>query len=203
MKEPYIVSRVPVMQPKDTTGEILETIKYASWEELQQVFVIDTQQRLQGCIDLYQLLRCDATDNAGTLLKPCFAVSKKHSLEYAIHALRKVIKEVPITDEQGVFPSQTIIETLRKEHIEDLHKMASIRKESIQARKAVEASPLRNVRHRLPWLLAGLAGSFTSTYLMAGYEQILKSYLALSLSRIHLKKMLYTELRTGMLIGLY
>ena len=79
MKEPYIVSRVPVMQPKDTTGEILETIKYASWEELQQVFVIDTQQRLQGCIDLYQLLRCDATDNAGTLLKPCFAVSKKHS----------------------------------------------------------------------------------------------------------------------------
>ena len=81
--------------------------------------------------------------------------------------------------------------------------MASIRKESIQARKAVEAPPLRNVRHRLPWLLAGLAGSFTSTYLMAGYEQILKSYLALSLSRIHLKKMLYTELRTGMLIGLY
>jgi len=87
---------------------------------------------------------------------------------------------------------------------------------------------LRRLRHRLPWLLIGLAGSMFATFIMAGFERALASkpalaffvpglvYLAdaigtqseavavrgLSISRVGLAHLLGGELRTGMLIGL-
>jgi Mg/Co/Ni transporter MgtE len=39
--------------------------------------------------------------------------------------------------------------------VEDLHVLAGIQRESSQARHAIEDPPMRRVRHRLPWLLAG------------------------------------------------
>jgi magnesium transporter len=128
----------------------------------------------------------------------------------------------------GILSAQVIIETLRKEHIEDMHKMASIRSETTSANKAISEPPIRSVWHRLPWLLAGLTGSFLATFIMAKYEMVLNNnislaffipgivYLAdaigtqtetivirgLSLSWVTFKKLLLRELMTGVMIGL-
>jgi magnesium transporter len=69
------------------------------------------------------------------------------SLDYAAtHAIYKKLQTVPVTSKQGVFmgiiPTLTIIETLRNEHIEDLHKIAGIHKETSRASKAVKEPPL-------------------------------------------------------------
>jgi magnesium transporter len=128
----------------------------------------------------------------------------------------------------GVVPAQALLEVLRHEHVEDLHRLAGIRRETVRARTAIEAPPLRRARHRLPWLLVGLAGSAVATLLMAQFEAVLGTqvaiaffvpalvYLAdaigtqteavavrgLSLSHAPLGHLLGGELRTGMLIGL-
>jgi carboxylesterase len=59
------------------------------------------------------------------------------------------------------------MEVLRREHVEDLHRMAGIRRETAQARIAVEAPPMRSALDRLPWLLVGLVGSMLATLLVA------------------------------------
>jgi magnesium transporter len=128
----------------------------------------------------------------------------------------------------GVVGSATLMQILRREHVEDLHLLAGIGRESRQAREAVEEPPLRRVRHRLPWLLLGLGGSMLATLVVASFEQVLAAkpavaffvpalvYLAdavgnqsenvairgLSLSHVGLRGLLGRELRTGGLIGL-
>jgi magnesium transporter len=128
----------------------------------------------------------------------------------------------------GIILPKTIIETLRKDHIEDMHRMAGIRKEAVNASKAITEPPTRSVWHRLPWLLVGLVGSFLATFIMSNYEETLNANIALaffipgivyladaigtqtetivirglSLSWTTFKKILRREFITGFLIGL-
>lgn len=97
-----------------------------------------------------------------------------------------------------------------------------------EALEAMEAPPLRRARHRLPWLVVGLLGSMAATFIVARFESALAAkpaiaffvpglvYLAdaigtqseavavrgLSLSHSPLARLLGSELRTGLLIGL-
>jgi magnesium transporter len=112
--------------------------------------------------------------------------------------------------------------------VEDLHRFVGIRHYNLQARIAMESSPIRRARDRLPWLLVGLMGSMLATYVMTQFEHALQSqvviaffvpglvYLAdaigtqteaiavrgLSLSRTPVRTMIAGELRTGLIIGL-
>lgn len=86
---------------------------------------------------------------------------------------------------------------------------------------------MRRVRHRLPWLLAGLGGAGVATFAMASFESTLNAHIAvaffvpgivyladaigtqseavavrgLSLTRTGIRHLLGGELRTGMAIG--
>jgi magnesium transporter len=147
-------------------------------------------------------------------------------------ALHHGVDALPVVDGAGrllgVMPSQALLHVLRREHVEDLHRLAGIRRETSRARHAIEDPPLRRARHRLPWLFVGLAGGALATLLMTGFETTLREtvavaffipalvYLAdavgtqseaiavrgLSLARGGIGHMLAGELRTGMLIGL-
>ena len=127
----------------------------------------------------------------------------------------------------GVVGPTTLMDILRREHVEDLHRLAGITRESQQARQALEEPPLRRARHRLPWLVVGLGGSMVATFVVARFESALAAkpalaffvpglvYLAdaigtqseavavrgLSLSHAGLARLLGGELRTGLLIG--
>ena len=146
-------------------------------------------------------------------------------------ALHHGVDALPVVDADGrplgVMPSQALLQVLRREHVEDLHRLAGIQREASQARHAIEDPPLRRMRHRLPWLLVGLAGSAIATAAMAGFEATLRAsltvaffvpgivYLAdaigtqseaiavrrLSLTRAGIVHLLAGELRTGMLLG--
>lgn len=146
-------------------------------------------------------------------------------------ALHHGVAALPVVDETsrliGVVGPHAMMAVLRHEHVEDLHRLAGISRETAQARRALEAPPLRRLRHRLPWLLAGLLGSALATWVVSRYEAAMASqpalaffipglvYLAgaiatqaeavavrgLSLSRAPLAHLLGGELRTGLLIG--
>lgn len=147
-------------------------------------------------------------------------------------ALHHEIAEVPIVDDDrrfvGVISSRKLMRILRHEHVEDLHRLAGIRAETHQARHGLEEPPARRAKDRLPWLLLGLLGSVGATAVMAGFESALNRrieiaffipglvYLAdaigtqteavavrgLSLSHAPLSRLLFGEVRTGLLIGL-
>jgi magnesium transporter len=229
----YLTTRVPISRLGDSAGHVFEKIKKDAFDYSQHIFVTDQQNHLKGCIELILLLKSDPSIIIDTLFVPYHNISINKSIEYAANfAIHHKTSFIPVINDENVFmgiiPPQVIINTLRKEHIDDLHKIAGIRKESSIAGRAVTEPPTRSVRHRLPWLLVGLSGSFLATYIMSGYEEMLNRnislsffipgivYLAdaigtqtetivirgLSLTWTTFKKNLIKELLTGLLIGI-
>jgi magnesium transporter len=146
-------------------------------------------------------------------------------------AIRHRLAAVPVVDADerllGILPPEALMEVLRAEHLEDLHRISGVRRNEVMARQAIEGPPLRRARDRLPWLLIGLAGSALVTVIMALFESTLAStvavaffvpgivYLAdaigtqteaaavrgLSLTHEPLRQLVWGELRTGVLMG--
>jgi len=153
---------------------------------------------------------------------------QEHAASVALH---HAVDALPVVDASGallgVMPPQALLQVLRREHVEDLHRLVGITRESARARHAIEDPPMRRARHRLPWLMAGLAGSAAATAAMAGFEEIIQAHVAvaffvpalvyladaigtqseaiavrgLSLTRAGIAHLVAGELRTGALIG--
>lgn len=198
------------------------------------VCVLDRDERLVGTLELAQLLVLPDARRLGAAARRDLPpvrpdAEQQHVASLALHHR---LTAVPVTDDAGrlvgVVGAAALLQILRREHVEDLHRLTGIGHESDQALVALEAPPLRRARHRLPWLLVGLLGSIVATFVVARFESALASrpalaffvpglvYLAdaigtqseaiavrgLSISRIGLARLMGGELRTGMLIGL-
>jgi magnesium transporter len=228
----HLVQDVPIAQRAETAGELLARLPGSQFDFAGAAYLVDEGQRLLGAIPLTALLAAPASTPVVELARTAHAVHATVDQErIASHALRHQLTAVPVTDENGrllgVVPPLVLLEVLRHEHVEDIHRLAGIRRETAHARSAIEAPPVRRARDRLPWLMFGLAGSMLATLVVAGFEQSLESrvalaffipgivYLAdaigtqteaiavrgLSLSHAPLAALVGGELRTGVLIG--
>jgi len=199
---------------------------------VELVLVVGEDGRLLGAAPLARVL-ADPSRSLAEIADRSFPrvapdTDQEHAASLALH---HGVDALPVVDAAGralgVVPAQALMHVLRREHVEDLHVLAGIQREASQARHAIEDPPLRRARHRLPWLMAGLAGSAIATAAMAGFESTLSAtiavaffvpgivYLAdaigtqseaiavrgLSLTRAGVGHLLAGELRTGMLLG--
>jgi magnesium transporter len=229
----HLARRVPTAAPDETAGAVRARLAGAEWDAVELVCLLDPEGRLAGAVPLARLLAAGGEARVGSLaLGGAPHVGPDADQErVASLALRHGLSAVPVVDPRrrllGVVPAQALLEVLRHEHVEDLHRLAGIRHEQEHAREALEASPLRRVRDRLPWLLAGLAGSGLAAVLMSRFANALETrvaisffvpglvYLAdaigtqteaiavrgLSLSDQRASHLLLGELRTGLLLG--
>lgn len=62
---------------------------------------------------------------------------------------------------------------MRREHVEDLHRLIGITRKADHARQAIEAPPLRRARHRLPWLVVSIGNNMVSTFIVTRFESVL------------------------------
>jgi magnesium transporter len=229
----HLVARVPRARPGETVAAVLGRLAEEKPVAVELVLVIGEHSRLAGVVPIGKLLAAEPRTVLERILDPAFpSVSADTDQERAASlALHHGVDALPVVDAErrvlGVIPAQALLQVLRREHVEDLHRLAGIQREAAQARHAIEDPPLRRARHRLPWLLAGLAGSALATAAMASFESTLTEtiavaffvpgivYLAdaigtqteaiavrrLSLTRAGIAHLLAGELRTGMLLG--
>lgn len=230
----HLTQRVPIAHTEELVGTILARLPGQQFETIEDIYVLDQAGRLCGLVRLIDLLAIppDCAVGAHLTMTPASVYLTDDQEKVAGLAVRHRLAAVPVLDVEGHFlgvvPAQALISILRREHIEDLHRLAGIQRESFQALQALEAPPQRRTRDRLPWLLVGLVGSILATAVMARFEHILEErvavaffvpgivYLAdaigtqteaiavrgLSLSHNPIKRLLVGELRTGLRIGL-
>lgn len=229
-----MVTRVPTAASEDSAANVLDQMSGSLFDFADAIYVIDNETRLTGIVPLTRLLSAAPDARIAGLVEPATPsvgpdTDQEHVASVAIH---HGITAVPVVDARrkllGVVPPQALLEVLRHEHVEDLHRLAGIARETTRARHAIEAPPFRSARDRLPWLLVGLAGSILATFVVAYFEDALKSriaiaffipgivYLAdaigtqteaitirgLSLSRVSFATLIAGEMRTGLIIGL-
>lgn len=228
-----LVRHVPTARPEATCGDVLASLRGRQFEYADCVVVTDLQGRVVGLLPAGKL----ATLGPQTPVHEAMQRDVPHATLHmdqervATLAIRGGIATIPVVDAAGRFigvvPPHTLLAVLRHEHVEDLHRLAGVFRETEAAREAIEEPPARRVRHRLPWLLVGLAGSVVAALVVAQFEAILQSnvaiaffvpgivYLAdaigtqteaiavrgLSISHLRIAQLFAGELRTGLLLG--
>ena len=217
----------------ETAGALRERVRQERLRGWDLVCVEAPDGRLLGTLTAQDLLAAPADQplaraarRDGPRVRPGMDQEKMASL-----ALHHGIAAMPVVDDAGRLVggvgSHALMDLLRREHVEDLHRLAGISREASHLRQTFQAPPLRTLRHRLPWLLVGLAGSVLATWVMAGFESVLAAqpvlalfvpglvYLAdaigtqsetiavrgLSLSHQPFRQLAAGELRTGTSIG--
>jgi magnesium transporter len=229
----HLVAGAARARPEETAGGVLARLVLEKPANVELVLVTDEQSRLQGVVPIEKLIASPVRAKLRDIASHAFPRVGPHTDQEraASLALHHGVDALPVVDAKGralgVMPSQALLQILRREHVEDLHRLAGIEREAAQARHAIEDPPLRRARHRLPWLLVGLAGSALATAAMAAFESTLSAtiavaffvpgivYLAdaigtqteaiavrrLSLTHAGLARLLGGELRTGLLLG--
>ena len=217
----------------ETIARVLSRLAEEKPERVELICVTDASGRLVGALPVSRAFSADGAALLDRLVDRDYPrVRPDDDQETAASvALHKGVESLPVVDRDGkllgIMGSRAIMQVLRREHVEDLHVLAGIRREEAQARHAIEDPPSRRARHRLPWLLVGLAGGAVATATMAGFHATLEKtvaaaffvpalvYLAdavgtqseaiavrgLSLTRGGIAHLLAGELRTGMLMG--
>ncbi|MFN0154061.1 MAG: magnesium transporter [Gaiella sp.] len=230
----HLVTNVPRASADELVAATLARLRGEAFADLEAVYVVDAAGRLDGLVPLTTLLVAREDRPLRELMEaetPSVPAGADQELVATV-AVDHGLTAVPVTDGEGVLlgvvPARALVEVLRREHEEDIHRLAGFTGSSEQARRALTEPPYRRMRHRLPWLLVGLLGSIVATAVVAGFEGALEEkvaiaffvpgivYLAdaigtqteaiavrsLSLGPLRLRQLLGPEMATGALIGL-
>jgi magnesium transporter len=229
----HLDATTPRARADETAHQMRERLQHEQHRAWDVLCVIDDHERLLGIVapDALLGLPDDTLMGEAAQRELPRVLPGTDQERVASVALHHGLNAVPVVDDAGrllgVVGASVLLDILRREHVEDLHVLAGISRETRQAREALESPPLRRARHRLPWLLVGLVGSMLATLVVARFEQALVSkpaiaffipglvYLAdaigtqseavavrgLSLSHAGLARLVGSEVRTGFLIG--
>jgi len=229
----HVVADVARAAPGETAGEVRARLAGEQPACVEIVVVTGPHGVLEGVVPIGRLFATPAGTTVGeAMLRDYPRVHPEDDQEHAAStALHHAVDALPVVDASGALlgamPPQALLQVLRREHVEDLHRLVGITRETAKARHAIEDPPMRRARHRLPWLVAGLAGSAAATAAMAGFEDVIRAHVAvaffvpalvyladaigtqseaiavrgLSLTRAGIGHLVAGELRTGALIG--
>ncbi len=173
---------VPTASPTERADEVRARAAAGSFETLERVWIVD-DGRLVGVVGVQALLGAEPGATMAELqgLAPPAVPPDLDQERVALHALRWRLDAVPVLNGDrfvGVVPARTLLRVLHREHVEDLHRLAGITREQHEVDRAFEEPPGRYARHRLPWLVVGLAGSLLASLMMGRYEATLRGEIA-------------------------
>lgn len=229
-----MTDNIVVVNVNNTVQNVINMFRSVIYDYAECVYVVDEERKFQGIIETVLLFRIPPSDMISKHIKKDYPIVFQDMKpdKIANQAIKHKLSSFPVTDGKhhllGAITPYSIMEILRREHIEDIHKLAGINKGIIQVRHSLESPLVVRAKDRLPWLILGLLGSMLATYFMTRFDVIIEKHIALaffvpgivyladaigtqsetiavrgiSLSNVSLKKVLIGEFGTGFFIGL-
>lgn len=183
-----MIKNVPLVSPEENFAEVRKRIfeKASDFETLNYFYVVDKQGLLKGVISIKDVLQQKGKDKVSDLMVKELVRVRPHTDQerVALLALRNSLKAVPVIDKQGRFlgvvPSDTILQILHSEDVEDILRSAGIAKYNTFSDRIFQASPITLTKLRVPWLILGLFGGLLAAKIVGFFEGSLRNNFVLA-----------------------
>jgi magnesium transporter len=182
----HVTTRVPVVEPTARAGEIRRSLIGRTFESASHIAVCREAEEFLGLVPIEVVLAAaDETPAEALLGSPSPRVAPGVDQEVAARAaLAHRESALAVVDAQGRFqgliPPHRLLAVLLHEHEEDLARVGGYLRQRANALHATEEPVPRRFWHRLPWLLAGLAGALLAADVVAAFEAGLHARVALA-----------------------
>jgi len=177
--------KVPLMSLATTVDDARRSLVGGEFDTASHI-VVQEGGKFVGMVRLEAVLAApDESLLAGLLDPEATAVEPGVDQEIAAwKAVRNRQTALAVVDAEGRFlgliPPQRLLRVLLSEHEEDLMRLGGFLKSTAEAR-ATSIEPVeRRFRHRLPWLLVGLAGALLAADLVGRFENHLRETVMLA-----------------------
>jgi magnesium transporter len=143
-------------------------------------------ERLVGVLKIEDVFSAPAGTPVGELMDPHPpSVAPGTDQEIAAwRAVRHGESALAVVGEDGRFvgfiPPHRLLAVLLWEHEEDMDRLGGFLRDTSAARSASQEPATRRFRHRLPWLLVGLAGALLSADVVGAFEEQLRETVVLA-----------------------
>jgi magnesium transporter len=176
---------VPVAHPEAAAGEARAGLVGRRFESAAHVAACKDGY-LVGLARIEDVLAADPATPMAELIDPDPPVII-HGVDEEIAAWKAVRhgeSALAVVDDGGRFvgliPPRRIVEVLLQEHDEDLARLGGYLASTSSARHATEEPVGPRLRHRLPWLLIGLAGAIAAAGIVGLFESELEEQVLLA-----------------------
>lgn len=186
--ESLITAKVPTCLLKETIGEVQKYVELNSveFDNIDYIYVLDNDNSLQGTISIKKLLSSAPSLKAQEVMhtEPITINRNTEPEEVAYLALSHGLKTIPVIengdDFLGIITHYDILRIFNREVQEDIFKFGGIFHKVGDEYTSIQSSSSHMIRSRLPWLIIGVLGGIAAASLIAQFENLLSSFIALA-----------------------
>jgi len=167
---------VPTGTVEMSVGDIRSALQATPPQRAPAVALL-ADGRLAGLVAIEAILAAPDEVRAATLMDPDppRALPDTDPEVAAWQVVDGLEHTVAVEDAEGRFlglvPPHALLAVLAAEHEEDLSRLGGSLHDTSEARIASRESIGRRLRHRLPWLIIGLAGAAAAAVFVGGYKE--------------------------------
>ncbi len=176
---------VPIASPASTIAEVRQAMIGQRYETASLVIVCEVG-KFMGVVRIEDLLAAPAEARVDSVMDrdaPIVAPGLDQEVA-AWHAIRNEESALSVVDAAGrfvgVIPPHRLLAVILSEHEEDLSRLGGFTKSRAAARATSEEPVQRRFRHRIPWLLVGLAGALLAADFVGWFEAQLEQKVMLA-----------------------
>ena len=183
-----MTTSVPTARAGDIVGDVEALLLKHAYEfaTINYIYVIDEVDKLIGVLSIKDVFSHDKKTAVKEFMatKVVSVRAHTHQERAALLAVHHSIKAMPVVDHDnkflGVVPSDTILEILHSEHIEDILKGVGVVVEKGEVKDLLNGKISIQVRRRLPWLVFGLLGGMLAAVVVRFFEDALTAQVLLA-----------------------
>lgn len=186
--EDLITSKVPTCFPEQIIGDVQEYLEVngPDFDNIDYIYVVDNENTLKGVLSVKELLSLDHPLKINKVMnsKPITATKNTEQEELVYLALSHALKAVPVVENGnrflGIISHDDILRIFNQEVQEDIFHFGGIFHKVGDEYTSIRSSTSHMIRSRLPWLIVGVLGGIAAASLIAQFEDLLSSFIALA-----------------------
>lgn len=175
----HLTTDVPRVSPRDRPDEVVARLLGQHFATVGVLAVLEGD-RLAGLVSIESLLAAPTRAVMSELMDPDPPTVRPDARqEPAVwSAVQRGETVLAVVDDDtrflGVVTPAAVVAVLHSEHDQDLARLGGFAHTAATARAASLEPVARRIRHRLPWLVVGLAGALLAAGVVGGFEDTLR-----------------------------